>query len=290
MAMNCRELMTGIGGRIHRRLRAPGAGLAIALIAPGTALGGLPADDPPIGASAIFLAPSGDPAAPYVGLVGDSTASQLAGPLAARVRPRGVGVVSATVGGCQPTDTVLTYQSAEYFQRHLDCPRKALEKQEYMVRRFRPKIAIWSDVLDWSDIKLKDRVLVAGSPEWKRLMFAGWDRTLDRLGGASVALVLPTWWAGAPRDAPAHFSVDRQRALFRSWAARHSERVTAVDLGPVLCPAGPPCEEVVNGVRLRTDYYHYSETGIRRVIAEIMAKVPALNTISGRYGAGTSPA
>jgi len=286
--MSFRKSMTEIGARI--RLRSRGAGLAIVLVAPGTALGALPADDPPIGASAIFLAPSGGPEAPNVGLIGDSTASQLAKPLAARMNPRGVGVVSATVGGCQPSDTVLTYQSAEYFQRHRDCPRQALKKQDYLVRRFRPKLVIWSDVMEWSDIKLKDRVLMAGSPEWKRLMLEGWDRTLNRLGGAAVTLILPTWWAGASRDAPAHFSVDRQRALFRSWAERHSDRVTVVDLGPVICPAGPPCEEVVNGVRLRTDYYHYSEAGIRSVIAEIMAKVPALNAMRGRHGPRTAPA
>jgi hypothetical protein len=220
-----------------------------------------------------------------VGLIGDSTGSQLAKPLAATLNPRGVGVVSATVGGCQPTDTVLTYQSAEYFQRHLDCPRNALTKQDYMVHRFRPTMVLWSDIMDWSDIKLNDRVVVSGSAEWKRLMREGWDRTLDRLHGAHVTLILPTWWAGAPRDAPAHFSVDRQRALFRSWAERHPRRVTVVDIGPVICPDGPPCEQVVHGVELRSDYYHYTEEGLRRVITEILAKVPALKNMRGRMRA-----
>ena len=239
-------------------------------------------DDPPIGASAIFPASSGDPAAPYVGLIGDSTGTQLAKELAARLNPRGVGVVSATVGGCQPTDTILTYQSAEYFQRHRGCPREAVEKQTYLVHRFRPRIVIWSDIMDWSDIKLNGRLLVSGSEEWKRAMLAGWDRTLSRLGGAKVALILPTWWAGARREAPAHFSVDRQRALFRSWAARHSDRVTVVDLGPIICPAGPPCGQVVNGVLLRSDFIHYTETGIRMVVAEILKNVPALRKMGAR--------
>jgi hypothetical protein len=270
--------MIFLGGRICRRPALRNAGLAIVLTVPGVSAWTPSADDPPIGASAIFPAPS---EGPWVGVVGDSTGSQLAEPLARVLNRRGVGVVSATVGGCQPTDTILTYQSAEYFQRHLDCPRTTLARQRYMVRRFHPRMVIWSDIMDWSDIKLRDRVVVAGSDVWKRQMVLGWDRTLNRLDGAPVTLILPTWWAGTPKDAPAHFSVDRQRALFRAWAERHSHRVTVIDLGPVICPGGPPCEQVMHGVQLRTDYYHYTEEGIRRVIAEMMAKVPALNNLRG---------
>jgi len=282
--MSYRRAMAGLAGWIRRRRTLRGAGLAIVLAVPGAPSWAVPTDVPPIGASAIFPAPSGDPAAPNVGVVGDSTGSQLAKPLAVYLNPRDVGVVSATVGGCQPTDTVLTFQSEEYFQRHLDCPRQAVAKQNYMVHRFHPKLVVWSDIMDWSDIKLNNRVLVSGSAEWKRQMLQGWDRTLGRLGDARVTLILPTWWAGTGRGEPSHFSVDRQRALFRSWAERHPRRVTVVDLASVVCPDGPPCEQVVHGVQLRTDYYHYTEEGLRRVIAEILAKVPALKNIHGPHG------
>jgi hypothetical protein len=255
--------------------------LAVSLIPPG----GLPvppsANNPPIRPLAIFPAPSKDPAAPFVGVIGDSTGTQLVEALAAALNPRSVSVVSATVGGCQPTDTVLTFQSAEYFQRHQNCPKVAREKQNEMVFRFRPRVVVWADIMEWSDIKLNNRIVAAGSEEWKRLMREGWNRTLGRLGRANVVLILPTWWAGWPRNSPGPFPVEQQRVLFRSWAERHPGQVSVVDLGPVICPAGPPCQQVVDGVQLRTDHAHYTPEGIRRAIAKIMADAAVLKELNG---------
>jgi hypothetical protein len=218
---------------------------------------------------------------PYVGLIGDSTASQLAGPLADALGRRDVGVVIATVGGCQPTDLVLTYQSAAYFQDHRHCAEDAKQVQQELVRRYAPKVVVWSDVMEWSDIQADDRLVPAGGEEWRRTMLGAWDRTLSRLGSAGVVLVLPTWWAGWPPGYPAAFPVDRQRWLFRSWAARRHGRVTVVDPAPLLCPSGPPCPQVVDGVRLRTDSVHYSPEGARRVTAKILEDATALRTLHG---------
>jgi hypothetical protein len=49
--------------------------------------------------------------------------------------------------------------------------------------------------------------------------------------------------------------------------------VTVVDLAPVLCPSGPPCPQMVNGVQPRSDHIHYTAEGIRRVIAKPMEDV-----------------
>jgi hypothetical protein len=214
-------------------------------------------------------------------VIGDSTGDQLAQPLAAELNPRGVGLVTATVGGCQPTDTVLTYESAEYFARHTYCPQRSRERQNYMVFRFRPRVVVWGDIMEWSGIRLGARTVPAGTEEWQRLMLDGWDRTLSRMGDARVVLILPTWWAGSPRETPVAFPVDRQRTLFRAWAARRPDRVGVVDLAPVICPAGPPCQQVVNGVRLRTDHAHYTPEGARRAVAKIMADAPVLRTMRG---------
>jgi len=214
-------------------------------------------------------------------MIGDSTSSQLAGPLAAELNRRGVDVVNATVGGCQPTDLVLTYESLEYFQRHLNCPLEARDKQNQMTSRFHSRVVVWSDIMEWSGIKINNRIITAGSEEWRRLILEGWTRTLGRLAEAHVVLILPTWWAGWPRDTPASYPVGRQRSLFRTWARLHAGRVTVVDLAPVICPAGPPCQQVVGGVRLRTDHVHYTAEGARRVIAKIMADAPILRDLHG---------
>lgn len=277
-----RRSVGGLVTWIGRRPALRGAGLAVCLAGPG-GLGGLggppappPADAPPARPLALYPAPAKDPAGPFAGVIGDSTASQLIAPLATELNPRGIGVVGATQGGCQPTDTVMTYQSPEYFKRHLYCTTDARERQSYMVFRYHPKAVVWADIMEWSDIRLGDRTVPAGTPEWKQLMLAGWDRTLDRLGGAHVVLILPTWWAGWPRNSPVIFPVEQQRVLFQSWAARHPGQVTVIDLGPVICPSGPPCRQVVNGVLLRSDHVHYTPEGTRRVIAAIMAGAPIL--------------
>ena len=246
-------------------------GLVIALVAGGSPVP--PAvDAPPVRPLLVLRAPERSPSASVVGVIGDSTGSQLA----AELHRRHVSVVVATVGGCQSADLVLTYQDRDYFENHRRCAQDAREYQDDLTFRFRPKIVIWSDAMEWSDIKRGKRIVAAGSDEWKRLMSESLDRTLGRLGKADVALVLPTWWAGWPVGYPASFPVDGQRALFRTWAGRHADRVAVIDLGPVICPSGPPCGQVVGGVRLRVDSLHYTPEGARRALDRIMAGAPAL--------------
>jgi hypothetical protein len=222
------------------------------------------------------------PAAPYVGVIGDSTGSQLAGALAGELRHRDVGVVVATVGGCQPTDVVLTFQNPAYLGTHQNCTWEAPAKQREMTIRYRPKVVVWSDIMEWSDIRAEDgRIIAAGTGEWQRRILESWDRLLARLGDAHLVLVLPSWWAGLPAEYPAAFPVGRQRALFRAWSVYHADRVTVVDLAPVVCPGGPPCRQVVGGVRLRSDNVHFTPEGARRAGEKIMNDVERLRTLRG---------
>jgi hypothetical protein len=275
-----RYLSAGFNKWTGRRSAIRNLGLAVGIVIPG----GYPVSPSAPGPWTRYLPTfpaHANPAAPFVGMIGDSTSGQLAEPLATVVNRRGVNVVNAAVGGCQPTDLVLTFESPEYFQRHLNCPLDARDKQNEMTARFHPRVIVWSDIMEWSGIKLNNRTIPVGSEEWKRLILDGWTRTLGRLGEAHVVLILPTWWAGWPRDTPAGYPVDRQRSLFRMWAKLHTGRVTVVDLGPVICPAGPPCRQVVGGVQLRTDHVHYTAEGMRRVITKIMADVPVLRDMHG---------
>jgi hypothetical protein len=257
-----------------------GAALALGLVTPV----GPPPPTTPSAATPVWVlrADRQSPAAPYVGVVGDSTGSQLAVALAKLLHHRDVGVAIATVGGCQPTDVVLTFQRPEYLRTHRNCARDAPVKQREMTARFRPKVVIWSDIMEWSDIEAEDgRTIAAGTGEWRRGILESWDRVLARLGDAHVALVLPNWWAGSPPDSPPGFPVGWQRALFRWWAGRHADRVTTVDLAPVVCPDGPPCDQTVGGVRLRTDRVHYTPEGARRAAEKILTDVPGLRTLHG---------
>jgi hypothetical protein len=257
-----------------------GAALALGLVSPA----GPP---PPVTPVWVLRADRQSPGAPYVGVIGDSTGSQLAQALAVLLHHRDVGVAIATVGGCQPTDVVLTFQRPEYLRTHRNCSWEAPAKQRAMTARYHPKVVVWSDIVEWSDIQAEDgRTIAAGTAEWRRGILESWDRVLLRLGDADVALVLPSWWAGAPPDYPAGFPVGSQRALFRSWAGRHPDRVTVVDLSPVVCPAGPPCASPAGGVRLRTDHVHYTPEGARRAAEKIIGDVPRLRTLRGPAAGG----
>jgi hypothetical protein len=248
--------------------------------------GGVPAPPPPAGRAPaprvwVLRSPKQSAGTPYVGVIGDSTGSQLAFALAPELGSRDVAVVIATVGGCQPTDLVFTYQSPTYFQSHRHCGEDAREAQRELVARYAPKTVVWSDVMEWSDIKDGDRTIPAGSQEWRRQVLAAWDRLLGRLGGAGVVLVVPTWWAGWPPGYPAAFPVDRQRELFRSWAAHHTGRVSLVDPAPLICPGGAPCPQAAGGVRLRLDSVHYTPEGARRVATEVLKTSATLRDLHG---------
>jgi hypothetical protein len=276
-----RRALTGPAER-----RGPGPLLFGAALALNLAAAGPPAPAPPVDRAAhpalwAYPATANVRTTPFVGFIGDSTATQLIQPMAVRLRPRGAGVVKASMSGCQATDAVLTYASTEYYKRHRACPAIARRLQREMTARFRPKVVIWSDAMEWSDIKVNRTIVRAGGAPWRRLMLAAWDRTLGRLGPAALVLILPTWWAGFPAAAPSGFPVGRQRALFLEWAARHPGRVTPVDLAPVICPTGPPCRQVMGGVRLRRDYLHYSPAGLRKVISKIVADAAVLQGVRG---------
>ena len=249
---------------------------------------GLVISGPPAPPVWLYRSPWHGTATPYIGVIGDSTASQLARPLADQVGPHDVTVAVATVGGCQATDLVLTYQNPAYFGTHRACARDAAAKQTSLTLRFHPKVVVWADIMEWSDIRAGGRTVPAGGEEWRRLMEDAWDRLLGRLGVARIALVLPAWWAERPFDSPPSFPVERQRTLFRGWAARHRDRVTVVDPAPVVCPSGPPCGPAVAGVRIRSDSVHYTPEGARRTVALILRAVPALRDLRGPAAARCS--
>jgi hypothetical protein len=290
--------MVAFGKRIGHHPLLLGAGLALSMAASYGPPAPVPAAPPPAAPSAgnpagpppdvphlpslfAYRAAAAAPSAPYVGVIGDSTGSQLVKPLADLLNPHGVGVVGATMGGCQASDVDLMYISPEYYDRHRYCAAGVKVQQGALTAQFHPKVVLWADIMEWSDIKANNQLVKAGTDRWRQLMKDSWDRIMARLGNAAVVLILPTWWAGYPTDSPAPFPVERQRALFRDWAARHRDRVTVVDLGPVICPSGPPCQQVVNGVQLRSDHVHYTPEGMRRAIAAIMAGAPVLRNLAG---------
>jgi Fe-S-cluster formation regulator IscX/YfhJ len=50
--------------------------------------------------------------------------------------------------------------------------------------------------------------------------------------------------------------------LYRRFAAQHPDTVKIVNLARIVCPAGPPCPQRIDGVRLRPrDGRHFHDDG-----------------------------
>src|SRR5262249_59629593 len=70
--------------------------------------------------------------------------------------------------------------------------------------------------------------------------------------------------AGAPR-------LVQLAKVLRSYASRHTDKVTLIDLPTMLCPNGPPCpEEVAPGIKPRAvDGFHFDGDGAAWVANQI---------------------
>jgi hypothetical protein len=142
------------------------------------------------------------------------------------------------------------------------------------------------------DIYDKSASVVWGSSEWQRRVLAEWDDTLARLTrlGAKVVVVMPLWYEQlehVPADAPKP-NIERLRALYTQWAARHRNQVRIADVAPLACPAGPPCGPV-NGIDFRPDHVHFDDPGGTRVAAYLRSHVPSLARLAaaGRHLLGS---
>ena len=58
--------------------------------------------------------------------------------------------------------------------------------------------------------------------------------------------------------------------LLQGFARRDARTTSVIDLDPIVCPGGPPCPDVVNGITLRPDGTHFEADGARYVADRIM--------------------
>jgi hypothetical protein len=134
------------------------------------------------------------------------------------------------------------------------------------------------------DTPAGSRVLNAGSPAWNTVMFKRMNDRVEQFTatGAKVILLLepPEVHTGGLDATDRHY--EQMNALLKKVAAEHRHDVATVDLQSRVCPGGPPCPYVVDGMgsenardTLRPDTAHYLPAGALWVAKWLVPRVAA---------------
>ncbi len=224
-----------------------------------------------------------------VALIGDSVAMSLYPGLVHEAGAAGLNVVSATFPGCSSGDTLRADDTGKLFHSARTCARNAVEKQSELIATDDPSVVFWLSSRDRYSIKVDGVLLPSGSQEWRKAVYADWDRTLARLtrSGAPVALILPLYGeTGIPsKCAGLEYLAEAKcitpwvlngplRALYADWAKGHPDKVVVIDIVDELCPT-VPCPADIDGIHLRMDGVHLTTEGSILVARMVLARLPA---------------
>jgi hypothetical protein len=199
----------------------------------------------------------------------------------------GASVAQAAVFGCGMASGEITTTRGEQITPHTErCPQMVEAAQVPAVAEMRPDVVLWISLWEKSDMIANGTTLVSGTPAGDAEMLRRMDEALARVTAFGAKVVLVTVAAPAPNDAQGTNGVDaaaddagyaRLASLDRTFAARHRGQVTLVDLAHRVCPAGPPCPETVDGIRMRPDGRHFTPTAAsieaRWLLPQIVATV-----------------
>jgi hypothetical protein len=220
-------------------------------------------------------------------VLGDSTACSLYPGMKAVGDQVGASVAQAAVFGCGMASGDITTTRGEQITPHTErCPEMVEAAQVPAVAEMRPDVVLWMSLWEKSDMIADGTTLVSGTPAGDAEMLRRMDQALARVTAYGAKVVLVTVAAPAPNDAQGTNNVDtaaddagyaRLDSLDRRFASAHPGKVTLVDLAHRLCPAGPPCPETVDGIRMRPDGRHFTPTAAeiesRWLLPQIVATI-----------------
>ncbi len=205
-------------------------------------------------------------------LVGDSTACTMLPGLEAIGAPQGVQMEDAALIGCG----VVSGQIAPHFRSGRNvyaetryCQSRANATEGRVLRTAHPTIVLWGSTWERMDLVVghgaEQHVLTQGSPQWSSVVLQRIRKRVQQFTatGATVVLLTQPPFASVGTATPSASdgeSFDRLNALLTSLAA-HQPHVKLVDLAAYVCPGGPPCPQVTNGVFMRADGAHYTADG-----------------------------
>jgi peptidoglycan/LPS O-acetylase OafA/YrhL len=205
-------------------------------------------------------------------LVGDSTACTMLPGLEAVGAPEGVQFEDAAVIGCGVVSGEIApvFLNGENVNRDSKyCQARAIALETRALRIDRPNIVLWASTWERMALVVGDgahqKVLTQGSPQWRTVLL---QRIKSRVqlftaaGARVVMLTQPPFVRNGHPTGPSAGDADfvRLNSLLTQFAL-HQPHVTVVNLAALVCPAGPPCPQITDGLGYRTDGAHYSADG-----------------------------
>jgi peptidoglycan/LPS O-acetylase OafA/YrhL len=204
-------------------------------------------------------------------VIGDSTACTMLPGLVTVGPSYGVRVENGALIGCG----IVSGQIRPYYYGGVNlsaytskCQSEANDAEQSAIERGRPNVILWGSTDERDSIVVgtasKSTVLVAGTPRWKSVMMQRIETRVKLFiaTGADVILLLQPPFVdttGNPtRPTASDESFERMNAMLRDVAARYPRQVGLINLEERLCPSGPPCPYVVDGIGSRAKL-----TGVR---------------------------
>ena len=220
-------------------------------------------------------------------VVGDSTACTMLPGLDAVAPSYGVQIGNGAVLGCGIVSGRLApfyYYGVNLAAYTRTCQSAANRAESSAIRREKPQIIVWGSTDERASISVNtptgNSVLVKGTPQWKAVMLQRIDARVRQFAatGAKVVLLLqpPFVNDGSPtRPTPDDVDFERMNAILREVAAGDPSQVGLINLESRVCPSGPPCPDMVDGLEVRTDHEHYGPAGSLWVAEWLVPKLVA---------------
>jgi peptidoglycan/LPS O-acetylase OafA/YrhL len=224
-------------------------------------------------------------------VIGDSTACTMLAGLEAVGSPVGVRIEDGAVIGCG----VVSGEIAPLYSNGVNlnstsstCQSRADAAEARAIRSGRPNIVLWSSSWERSSLMVgsgSHKVdVAAGSSQWYAVLRKRMEARIRRFtaSGATVVLLTQAPFA-ASGDAAGPTSDDKtfeRLNAFLKQIASDQPNVKIVDLADRVCPGGPPCPLVVDGIGARGDGKHYTPEGSLWVARWLMPQlgIAALDT------------
>jgi peptidoglycan/LPS O-acetylase OafA/YrhL len=220
-----------------------------------------------------------------VAVFGDSVPEELRPWLrAAALRAGASRLVDAAIPGCGVVSMTQTDAAGNVVSWQPTCDAIAADERDVMARQ-KPDAVIWFSGTENEPMLVGGTPYPPGSPEHRRALRRAMIAAHQRLtvDGAHLYLVevpphAPPPGGCASADANPQCSVN---ATFNStvpyvnaqlrWLARRFDDTSLISLDGVICPGGAPCPATIDGVAVRPDGTHYSDTFAPRVARTVLA-------------------